>query len=121
MIQHFLYALWRDWLKVLLRYGIFKRMYARWRLREVSTDVRSSSDAEHDLIRLGRPVIPVLLDRLDGGYAEVRATALRTLLAIDRPQALAQARRLATDADPRVASLARQLLQNEPGAKEEAP
>ena len=116
MISHLLYRLWRDAVKALLRYAFFARIYARWRLREVSTDVRSSADAEHDLVRLGQPVIPVLLDRLDEGYAEVRTTALRCLLALDRPQALAHARRLADDADPRVASLARQMLQNEPGA-----
>jgi hypothetical protein len=120
MIRHFFYVQWRELLKILMRYGIVKRMYARWRLREVSVDVRSSADAEHDLVRLGRPIIPVLVGRLHDGYSEVRTTSLRILDAIDRERAWTEARRLATDEDPRVAALARRLVRRGEAADGEA-
>ena len=111
MFSHFLFVLWRDALKVLLRYGVLARVYARWRLRDVSTDVRSGADVEHDLVRLGKTIAPVLVQQLDEGFPEVRVTALRTLCRVDRERGLAQARRLAGDDDPQVASVARQAIQ----------
>jgi hypothetical protein len=77
----------------------------------VSTDVRSGADAEHDLVRLGAPIVPVIEDRLGDRLPETRLTALRILLRIDRERALSHAPRLAADRDPRIAREARQALE----------
>jgi hypothetical protein len=106
-----LFRLWRDFLRFALRYRVGKRWYARWRLRDVSTDIRSAADVEHDLVRLGPPVVPVLERKLDDRFAETRLTALRSLLAIDRARALPHVRRLAADRDRAVARAARGLLE----------
>ena len=99
--------------KFLLRYDFFKRIFARRFLKGIdSIDIRARADVEHQLVRMGRPVIGVLVAHMHSSDPRIRATALRSLATIDPELARPHILHLTRDRNPEVAAEAGRMVAN---------
>lgn len=97
--------------KFLLRYNFFKRMFVKRWLEELEPkNIREAADLERELVKLGRPIVKLLIRHLKHEAPDVRLTALRALYAIDPQRAKPHVFELINDPQRMVSDFARQTL-----------